>query len=162
MRLYPTKYKDMNVKYLMTLFSQKNLNKEEVSKILLSKLEAVRLTDLLKRWNKEKNATLKELLEIAISKKIVNYSLICTYTEFSNLINKFLSKVTSLDAICILTNSYNEQIKEFAYQKYHELLDAYLDAFEQDDYKLYLTEGDDTEIEMNNMKIIKYKKRGNK
>ena len=157
MRVYPIKYKDMNVKYLMTLFDQKNLNTEEVSKIIINKLQKVRLIDLLKRWNKEKNVTLKELLEIAIAKKIVNYTLICTYTELSNLVNRFLSKMTSLDAICILSNSYNEQIKECAYQKYHEVLDAYLDTFEKDDYKLYLTEGDDTQLQI---KIIEYKKRG--
>ena len=131
MKIYPIKYKDMNVKYLMALFNQKNLNKEEISKVLLKKLEMVKLTDLLKRWNKEKNQTLK---------------------------NRFLYKVSSIDAICILINSYNEQIKQCAYQKYHELLDAYLDAFENEDYKLYLNEGDDSDIDFDSIKIIKYKK----
>ena len=158
-RVYPINYTDMNVKYLMSLFEQKNIDKEEVSKIIINKLEMVRLTDLLKRWDKEKNITLKELLEIAIAKKIVNYCLICSYPEFSNLINKFLYSITSLDALCILSSSSNKQIKELAYQKYHELLDAYLDAFEKDDYKLYLSEGDDTTVEV---KIIEYKKRGRK
>ncbi len=144
MKVYPIKYKDMKLGYLMALVDNKNIDREELTAILLSKLEALRLPELVKKWQKAKNNTLKELLEIALAQKIAKYSVICKYSSFSNLINKFLEKVTSFDAIIILMNSYDQDIKEYAYSKYHELLDLYLDALEEEDYDLYLNEGDDT------------------
>ena len=160
MEIYPIKYKDMQVQYLMALVQKKCINVEEIGKVLLKKFESLKLKELLDKWAKESNITLKELFEVAIARKIVDYSLVCCNTEFSNLINKFLLRVTSLDAICILTCSYNEQINKYAYQKYHELLDAYLDTFEDNDLtkQLYLTEGND--LDFLQSKVIEYKKRG--
>ena len=139
MEIYPIKYKDMQVQYLMALVQKKCINVEEIGKVLLKKFESLKLKELLDKWAKESNITLKELLEVAIARKIVDYS---------------------LDAICILTCSYNEQINKYAYQKYHELLDAYLDTFEDNDLtkQLYLTEGND--LDFLQSKVIEYKKRG--
>ncbi len=159
MQVYPIKYKDMNIFFLMALLRQKNVNKEKIIKVLSKRLDSFKLNDLISIWNIEKNNTLKEVLEIAIAKKIINYNQISHNTKMPNFIKRYLNNVTSLDAICLLLKSKNEDIRQVSYSKYQELIDAYLESF---DFIYYENEGDDSFLCNNNNKIIKYSKRKRK
>ena len=152
------KYTNMNTQFLMALLRQQNPNKDEIVEILQKRLQNIKLSDLLKRWKIEKNTTLKDILEIAIAYRIVQYNYLFRQTRLSNFVKNYLTKINSLDAICILMRSENSEVKDYADYKYHQLLDAYLESLE-DLNILYATEGDDTSLVKKDFKILKFTKR---
>ncbi len=146
----PIKYKDMDVRYLMALLQRNNGNYEEIVEVLAERLDTLKIRILLEKCNKEKNPLLKELLEVAVARKFLNYILVGDYEIFPTSIKQYLENVSSLDALCLLMQSRNRDIVVMARKKYEELFDAYLETFENENSEeaeiLYTTEGDDTEI----------------
>lgn len=158
MKIGITQYSQMNTYYLMELYRELNKNANEQILIELNKrLKIMPIKELLNKWEKEKNITLKELLEITISERLIRYEPVIDYNEYPEILKQYVENVTSLDALCILMNIHNQTINYKVKDKYNRFIKEYLDLM--DNEKLYQTEGNDYYIileEMNN--IIEFPK----
>ena len=153
MKIGVTKYSQMNTYYLMELYRERTKNaNEQILVEIETRFRTMPIKELLKKWQKEKNITLKELLEISISERIVRYEPVIEYESYPKIIKQFLEEVTSIDALCILMNLHNEKIQKQARDKYDTFIKEYLEIM--DNEELYQTEGNDYNIiieEMNNI-----------
>lgn len=143
MKIYPKPITEMDDSYLMELLRQerahdRNLAIQELKKRLLQMSPSI----LLKKWAREKNETILELLEVAISQKYLIYDRITDYNRMSSAAQAYFEEVTSLDAIVNLLQAKNKTVKSLATRKYNELLESYFEK--NDELRLYETEGDDS------------------
>ena len=142
MKIGITEYSKMNTYYLMQLYRERTKNANQQILIEISKrLKMMPIQELLNKWLKEKNITLKELLEVTISERIVRYEPVIEYENYPEILKKFIEEVTSIDALCILMNLHNEIIKSNAKDKYNQFIKEYLELM--DNEQLYQTEGND-------------------
>lgn len=154
MNYIPINKVNSNEKYLFALLKSNN-NNVYIIKEAIEILKNKSFNYLLHKWTKEENDTLKELLEIVIANKIS-----ISFKETTDKkIKKYLEKVTSLEAICILLQTNNKDILDYIEEKYNTLFDFYLKETEEKDNSLYQYEGNDLKTDgKNNYKIITFPK----
>lgn len=143
MKIRPLKLSQIETNYLMELYREYNANnREDLIKELTKRLKQIPLSELLSKWQQEKNQTLKELLELAIAEVLKRFEPMVEYNEYPKKLKLYIENVISLDAICILMTYKNEKIREIARVKYYNLLEDYMSII--DDDLLYQREGDDS------------------
>jgi len=153
MKIGITNYSQMNTYYLMELYRERTrTSNEQILKEIDKRFHKMHIQELLKKWSKEKNITLKEMLEVTVSERIARYEPIIEYDLYPEIFKQFIEQVTSIDALCILMNMHNKTIRTEASNKYKEFIKEYLEL--TDNQELYKTEGNDYNLylqELNNI-----------
>ena len=156
MKIYSMKIKDMENGYLMQLLRQKSSNSNDIIQELKQRLLKVPNETILKLWKIETNSMVKELLEIAIATQWRRYEQVQEYENYSKLSKEYVEQVISLDAIVLLLQLQNTKVRELAYQKYQQFLEAYLESTEDEMKSLYQNEGDDSKLSIDANHVIPF------
>lgn len=152
MRISKTKLCNMPDYYLMGLLTNGNYRTdlESVKREFSNRLVCMPDFTLLGMWWRSKKGIIREILEDHLAIRYQNYQ--GPYDDLPVLATKYFERVTSVDAIGILTYSKCDLIHEMAMNRYHAVMEEYLTYYDE----LYKTEGSDLGLCSN--KVIPFSK----